>query len=236
MLTNDDLRRSFEELGFVTGSEALLPLLRQAYKAACVSDITVLLEGETGTGKAGAGLMPFIASIKSAGLFPSSPCIVVRSARRWRKASYLVTSKAHSPGPSPIARGFSKPPRGGRSSWMTLTIYPSMSRPSYWTCCSEVRCAPSDLTSKRRWTCESSPHPISRCKPLVFQNRFRADLYHRLNVVRLWLPPLRDRMQDLPNLVLAFAHRHREIYYPIEKVEPELVSFLAVAILSRQRA
>ena len=35
-------------------------------------------------------------------------------------------------------------------------------------------------------------------KPLVFQNRFRADLYHRLNVVRLWLPPLRDRMPDLP--------------------------------------
>ena len=51
VLTNDDLRRSFEGFGFVTGSEELLPLLRQVYKAACVSDITVLLEGETGTGK-----------------------------------------------------------------------------------------------------------------------------------------------------------------------------------------
>jgi len=62
--------------------------------------------------------------------------------------------------------------------------------------------------------------------PLVLQKRFRADLYHRLNVVRIWLPPLRDRMQDLPNLVLAFAQRHRDIYSPIEKVEPELVSYL----------
>jgi DNA-binding NtrC family response regulator len=33
-------------------------------------------------------------------------------------------------------------------------------------------------------------------------------------------------MQDLPNLVLAFAHRHRDIYHPIEKLESEFVSFL----------
>jgi len=63
-------------------------------------------------------------------------------------------------------------------------------------------------------------------KPLVLQNRFREDLYHRLNVVRIWLPPLRDRMQDLPNLALAFAQRHRAIYQPIERLEPELIGFL----------
>src|SRR5271157_5160793 len=50
-VTDDELRRGFGELGFLTASHALMPLLRQAYKAACVSDITVLLEGETGTGK-----------------------------------------------------------------------------------------------------------------------------------------------------------------------------------------
>jgi transcriptional regulator with PAS, ATPase and Fis domain len=63
-------------------------------------------------------------------------------------------------------------------------------------------------------------------KPLVLQNRFRADLYHRLNVVKLWLPPLRERMQDLPNLLLELAHRHQDIYQPIEVVEGELLSFL----------
>src|SRR5580658_3581841 len=51
LLTNEELRCSFSDLGFVTGSEAVIPMLRQVYKAACVSDITVLLEGETGTGK-----------------------------------------------------------------------------------------------------------------------------------------------------------------------------------------
>jgi transcriptional regulator with PAS, ATPase and Fis domain len=61
---------------------------------------------------------------------------------------------------------------------------------------------------------------------LVQQNCFRADLYHRLNVVKLSLPPLRERPQDLPALILAFARRHRHIYPEITSIDPELVQFL----------
>src|SRR5215471_17022122 len=50
-VSDRELQRIFGELGFVTGSKATLPLMRQAIKAACLSDITVLLDGETGTGK-----------------------------------------------------------------------------------------------------------------------------------------------------------------------------------------
>src|SRR3954469_4981424 len=61
----------------------------------------------------------------------------------------------------------------------------------------------------------------------VTQGRFRQDLLFRLNTVEIRLPPLRDRIEDIPVLAEHFLKLHRERYRrPIMGFTPEAIDAL----------
>ena len=63
---------------------------------------------------------------------------------------------------------------------------------------------------------------------LVNQGRFREDLFHRLNVIRIHIPALRERKQDIPLLLRHFLHQAAsELGVEMKVLKPEAEVFLS---------
>jgi formate hydrogenlyase transcriptional activator len=63
--------------------------------------------------------------------------------------------------------------------------------------------------------------------PMVTEKRFRSDLYYRLNVFPIGLPPLRERRDDIPLLVRHFANKFaRRMGKQVERVSKKTMEAL----------
>lgn len=61
----------------------------------------------------------------------------------------------------------------------------------------------------------------------VREKRFREDLFYRLNVIQIKLPPLRDRREDIPLLIMHFLKRYsEELNKNITGISPETLRVL----------
>jgi len=61
----------------------------------------------------------------------------------------------------------------------------------------------------------------------VKSGRFREDLMYRLRVVPIFIPPLRERLEDISLLIWHFIHQHNAANFrKIEKIEPEAMRVL----------
>lgn len=210
--------------GIVGTSEALRHALGLA-RIVAPTDSTVLLYGETGTGKELLAQLIHEQSLRSAGPFVRLNCAAIPEG--------LLESElfGHEKGAftSAVAQrvGRFEAAHGGTLFLDEIGEIPPSLQPKLLRVLQEQEFE--RLGSSRTLSVDVRVIAATNqdLTTLVEEKTFRMDLFYRLNVFPLTLPPLRDRREDIPSLVRHFASgaatRTRR---PIRSIPPETIQTL----------
>ena len=218
----------------VCESRAMRDLLELASRVAR-HNTTVLITGESGTGKEVLARAIHRMSPRSERSFTAINCAAIPGAAARVRAVRSHAGRVHRRHRRP-GRACSSWPTTARCCSTRSATCRSTSRPSCSACWRRARSAGSAGASPSGWTSASSPPRPSRSSRRSSSGEFRADLFYRLNVVRLHLPPLRERPEDVPALLTHFARQAAQrLGHPVS-VTPAALAALDAPQLARQRA
>lgn len=191
--------------GFIHSSPAMTRLVEEVHKIRS-SDVTVLVTGESGTGKELVARAIHALSSRRAKVFVPFNCTAVP---KELSEGYLFGYRRGAfTGAVTDSQGVIRTAAGG-----TLFL-------------DEIGDLPLDLQPKLlRFLQEGEIQPLGEQRPIkvdvriiaatnsdleemVAQGRFREDLYYRLNVIRLRVPPLRERRSEIPTIVNYYINHY----------------------------
>ena len=195
-------RRSFGEL---VGDSLAMREVFAVLELAAASDVTVLLEGETGTGKELAARALHHASARRKGPFVAVDCGALPD--QLLDSELFGHAKGAFTGAIADRAGLFVRAHGGTLFLDELDGAPSVTQARLLRVLEEraVRPVGGDVARAVDVRVVAACHgPLER---RVSEGKFRADLFYRLAVVALALPPLRARREDLPGLVAELLRR-----------------------------
>jgi len=221
----ETLREIFSRLGFVTSSQRMNAVLQCAFKAAQVSDTTVLLQGETGTGKQ--VLARAIHSLDQKRCHYAFVTVHCSTISESLAESELFGHRRGSFSGADAARGgLFQAAHKGTLFLDDINDLPIRLQPKLLDALQRGIIRP--LGSDRETPVDvrviaAANRPL---EPMVEAGTFRSDLFHRLNVIQVRLLPLRERGEDFAELILEFARRHAKLHHGITSLDPELLQHL----------
>jgi len=213
--------------GFIHSSPAMTRLVDEVHKIRS-SDVTVLVTGESGTGKELVARAIHALSSRRDKIFVPFNCTAVP---KELSEGYLFGYRRGAfTGAVKDSDGVIRTAAGG-----TLFL-------------DEIGDLPLDVQPKLlRFLQEGEIQPLGEQRPvkvdvriiaatntdleeMVAQGRFREDLYYRLNVIRLRVPPLRERRSEIPTIVNYYLNHYSAKFGRREiQIAPQAVDLLMVA-------
>lgn len=219
-----ELNKRYSFSGIIGNSEALQSVFRIVEKVADTT-INVLIQGESGTGKELIAKALHFQSSRANKPFLAVNCGALPE--NLLESELFGHQKGSFTGATADKKGLFRSADGG-----TLLL-------------DEIGEMPQPLQVKLlRAIQEQEVTPIGSAQPVQFdtriiaatnkdleyevaENNFREDLYYRLNVVEINLPPLRDRREDIPLLVKHFINKSAQTQNSPEKpISKEALSIL----------
>ena len=168
-------------------------------------DSTVLITGETGTGKmCSRGPSTLAAGARTSPLFP---CRAAPFPRTWWRASCSLPA-APSPGLTESRIGKMQVADGGSLFLDEIGEMPVEAQSKLLRVLQEGTFyavgGNREIEVDVRFICATN-RPFDRA---IAEGLFRQDLYYRINVLPITMPPLRKRREDIPQLVAHFVAKH----------------------------
>ena len=201
--------------------QAVLDDVRVVARAGC----SVLLQGETGTGKEVIAHAIHDSSPRQAGPFVSLNCAAIPAALL--ESELFGHEKGAFTGAIAQTTGRFQAAHGGtlfldEIGDLPLELQPKLLRvlqDQQYERLGSTRTLHADVR-----IVAATNQDLSR---MVEQKTFRADLYYRLSVFPISLPPLRERKEDIPALVTYFTRRFsRQMGKPIDQVPDSVMEIL----------
>ncbi len=200
-----DLRDKYRLENIVGRSEAMLQVFKTAARVAS-TDATVLIEGESGTGKELVARAIHASSPRAAGPFVAVDCGAI--AEGVLESELFGHARGAFTGAQTSRRGlFEEANKGTLFLDEIGDVGPNLQ--------ARLLRALQEGTIRRVGTNEPIAVDVRAVaatnrdlEQAVKDGAFRADLYYRLDVVTIRIPPLRERREDIPLLAEHFAQKH----------------------------
>ena len=192
----------------VTRSETMKAIIRQVRQVAD-TDVTVLIQGESGTGKELVARALHFGSVRAARPFIAVNCAALPE--DLLESELFGHEKGSFTGATKQKRGRFEDARGGTLFLDEIGDISSAVQTKLLRVLQEKRFERVGGNSTVEVHARVVAATNRNLEFMMRQGDFREDLYYRLNVFPITLPPLRDRPEDIPLLAEHFIRRHADL-------------------------